>query len=158
MAKLSATSGVLPAFKFLVRFEEFDMGFNSVSGLSQETEEILYRTGNEETRQHKLRGLTTFGDVTLQQGVLRDDDRMIQAVLDTFSIANGQAANAERYVYGEVKIIQQDQSGNDVLEWTLENCWVSSFELEDFDANSSDLQFLSVVLKHEGIRFRKLSS
>jgi phage tail-like protein len=156
MAKLQATSGALPAFKFRVEFPEFSMGFNSVSGVSQETEEILYRTGDEETRQHKLRGLTTFGDVTLQQGLLRDDT-LIQEALDTFNIENGQAANAKEYVFGEIRIVQQDQSGDDILEWVLENAWISSYELDDYDSNTSSLQFLSVNLKHEGIRFRKLS-
>jgi phage tail-like protein len=156
MAKLQATSGALPAFKFRVEFPDIgDVGFNQVSGLSQETEEIMYRTGQEETRQHKLRGLTTFGDVTLQQGLLRDGQMMKEA-LDTFSIANGQSANAENYVFGEVKIVQQDQSGKDICQWILESAWLSSFELDNYDSNTSALQFLSLTLKHEGIRFEKL--
>lgn len=156
MAKLSATSGQLPAFNFRVDFGEFVASFNSVSGISQETEEVLYRNGDEETRQHKLRGLTTFGDVTMQQGLIRDET-LISNALDTFSIENGLQANAEQYVFGEVKVIQLDQNGNEVMEWILENAWISSYELEDYDSNTSALQFLSVTLKHEGIRFNRLS-
>lgn len=155
MAKLQATSGALPAFNFKVEFPEFSIGFNSVSGLQQETDEILYRTGNEETRQHKLRGLTNFADITLQQGLLRDDTVM-QNALDTFNIEEGLSANAKEYVFGEVRIVQLDQSGEGVLEWILENAWISTYELDDYDSNTSGLQFLSVTLKHEGIRFKKL--
>ena len=59
-------------------------------------------------------------------------------------------------MFGEVKVIQLDQNGEDVLEWIMESAWVSSFELDDYDSNSSALQFLSVTLKHEGIRHSKL--
>lgn len=155
MAKLSATDGSLPAFTFRVQFPDLPaIGFSEVSGLKQETEEVLYRTGAEETRQHKLRGLTTFEDVTLKHGLLRDS-KMIEQALNVFNIESG-TEQASEYVFGEVKIIQMDQAGNDVLEWTLQNAWISSFELDAYDANTSALQFLTVMLKHEGIVSRKL--
>lgn len=153
MAKLQATDGSLPAFAFRVEFPDFTVGFSEVSGIKQETEEVLYRNGNEETRQHKLRGLTTFQDVTLKHGLVRDN-KMIQHALDVFNIESGKAQKAE-YVFGEVRVIQMDQSGNDVLEWVLENAWVSSYELEAYDANTSALQFLTLTLKHEGLKSKK---
>lgn len=155
MAKLGATSGQLPAFRFRVSLGGLELGFNSVSGLQQETEEILYRHGDEETRQHKLRGLTTFQDITLQQGLLLDDKLMKEA-LTVFNIEDGKN-NQSNYVFDEVTIAQLDMSGNEVLKWKLEGAWISSFSLDDYDSNSSAIQFLSVTLKVEGIKFEKLA-
>jgi|GEM_PF-1669782 len=155
MAKMNASDGSLPAFTFRVVLGDLSIGFSEISGLKQETEEILYRNGDEATRQHKLRGLTTFQDVTLKQGLLRDGVA-IQEALTTFNIESG-TAQASQYVYGEVRIVQMDQSGADVLEWTLENAWVSSVEIDSYDSNSSALQFSTLTLKHEGLRYAKKS-
>ena len=154
MAKVTATSGALPAFKFRVRFGDIEAGFNMISGLSQETEVIEYRTGDEESRQHLLRGLTMYDEVEFQQGLIRDPE-MIEEALSTFNIEAG-LNQEENYVFDEIVITQRDQAGNDVLEWTLENGWISNINLEDYDANATELQFLNLTVRHEGLKFRKL--
>ena len=161
MAKTVATTGQLPAFRFRVELDTVKLYCNQVSGLQQETEEILYRHGDEATYQHKLRGLTSFQDVTLQQGVVPsgNEGSMLSELFSSFNRAeaadrpgfSSDAGSPANYRYPECRIVQLDMNGNEKLVWRLKDCWISAFELEDFDANSSDVQFLTITLKHEGI-------
>ena len=69
-------------FQYRVLIEGFgsEVGFSTVSGLNEETEAIDYREGDDPPRMRKLRGLTSFGNVTLSRG--RDPNSIFRAWRD----------------------------------------------------------------------------
>ena len=59
-------------FNFIVEIEGLESSaFLSVSGLSSETEVLLFRSGNDRSAAvRKLPGLQKYGDVTLKRGYI----------------------------------------------------------------------------------------
>lgn len=87
----SLPSNVLQGYRFIVEVAGLgQMGFKSISGLSEEKEVIEYREGHYPTTMMKMPGLSSFANITCEKGVSLDS-RVIQwaseagngAVVDT---------------------------------------------------------------------------
>lgn len=155
------------AYRFRVSIENLAegdraLGFSNVSGISEESDIIEYRTGEDGDTMRKYRGLTSIGDVTLErakddQGVMRQwRQEVFNADKHPFSAGNVPDAVAGRTSapYKRTVTIQllDAAGGSPIRTWTLINAWPTSLELGDLDASASELLVETVVLAHEGVQ------
>ena len=144
-------------FKYEVEINGFTRaGFSTVSGLSETTEDILYREGGENETPHHLPGQTSYGDVTFGRGVSDDDDFLNwREEIFNLDFSAGQQGDNESF-RREVVVKLKDKSGAFVKQWTLKRAWPKEFNTEDLDANANAVLIQNLVLANEGIKFKSL--
>jgi phage tail-like protein len=133
-----------------------DLHFAKVSGLSAETEAAEYRTGQDPPVKRMLAGLTTYGDVTLEDGL--DSDNIVRSWRESIVRTNYGGNAVEKYVdsafaanyKGTVTVTLLNKAGEEIYWWKIIRAWPSAVEYGDVDA-SSDVIIRSVTLKNEGI-------
>jgi phage tail-like protein len=145
-------------FKFKVEIAGGEaVGFQSIAGLSQESEVVEYREGGDPTTMRKLPGLTSYDDITLERGLSKS-----RFLIDWRNqVANGPdlggsgvgdgvpPPNFRREV--TIKLFDKgDPFQRPVATWEVTKAWPSSLETSDLDAGSSDVVIETLVLSHEG--------
>lgn len=131
--------------------------FSKVSGLSSETEAAEYRTGQDPPVKRMLAGLTSYGDVTLEDGLDADNiirqwrEAIVSTNYDGGSVNRSVSKNFAASYKGTVTVTLLDKAGQEIYHWKIIRAWPSSVEYGDVDAGSSDVIIRSVTLKNEGI-------
>ena len=150
----------LQGFAFRVEIPDIakgdEIGFTKVTGLNEETEIIDYREGNEPPRMRKLRGLTSYGNVTLERGV----DRL--GILQNW---RKQIADGSRDSFGDplttarkdvtISLVDPANGTTVLKQWILRAAWPAIKNIEDIDAGTSDPLLESLELAHQGIETRE---
>ena len=144
---------------FKVVFPEFNQGqplaFSKVSGISEETEAAEYRTGYDPPVKRQLKGITSFGDVTFEDGLDPDDTlRQWRQLIISSDYGPGKINRRipiSIQYKSTVEVTIEDEAGNALHEFKILNAWPMSVEIGDLDAGSSDVVIRSVVFKNEGI-------
>lgn len=130
----------LQAFKFRVNISGVNsqIGFQSVGGISRETEVVTYLE-NMFDYEHKLPGRETVGEITFARGMYADTT-YIDAYKDIFR--NGA-------VRRDVTISICDRFNNIRKTFQCSECWFSKYEVADLDATSSDVLIETLTMQFE---------
>jgi phage tail-like protein len=134
----------LPVFRFKVTWNNEDIGFSDVSGLSQELQSIEYRDGLMAGTTLPLRrpGLRKAGNITLKRGIVEDNN-------DLYNWFNNNGApNVERR---DVVISLLNDEGDTVMYWEISQAWPVKCEGPGFKATGNEIAIESLELVHEGI-------
>lgn len=122
--------------------------FRNVSGLSVETEQTKWKTGDM-LSELTVPGETKFNNITLKKG--SDDDHQIANW--RAEIFSGDCSQGKAYKDVFILIIDRKCIVRRVIH--VSNAWPSKYELEELDSMSSDALLESVELSHSGWVYAK---
>jgi phage tail-like protein len=142
------------------------IGFQSVAGLSQETEVVEYSEGTDPVTARKLPGPTTYEAITLARGLSRS--RFLLQWRNQVISAEAYSLNATVFGFRREVTIELFDKGAEanfdfslgrsftpaVATWEVTKAWPSSLKISDLDAGSSDVVVETLVLAHEGWAMR----
>jgi phage tail-like protein len=134
----------LPVFRFKVTWNNLDIGFSDVTGLSRELQSIEYRDGLMTGTTLPLRrpGLAKAGNITLKQGIVEDNN-------DLYNWFNNNGApNVERR---DVVISLLNDEGDTVMYWEISQAWPVKCEGPGLKATGNEIAIQTLELVHEGI-------
>jgi len=134
----------IPVFHYKVSWNNQDIGFSDVSGLTQEIQAIEYRDGlmSGNTAPLKRPGLKKVNNITLKRGIVEKNN-------DLFNWFNNNGApNVERR---DITISLLNDEGNPVMVWTISQAWPSKVEGPGLKATGNEIAIESIELVHEGI-------
>jgi phage tail-like protein len=134
----------IPVFHYKVSWNNLDIGFSDVSGLTQETQPIEYRDGLMPGTTASLRrpGLKKVNNITLKRGIVEQNNELF-----TWFNNNG-APNVERR---DITISLLNDEGNPVMVWTIVQAWPTKVEGPGLKATGNEIAIESIELVHEGI-------
>ncbi len=130
-----------PSFNFLIEIDDVTKaGFSECSGLNIETDEILYRNGNEQAiTVRKLPGLVKYGDITFKRGFTPDKKlwewrkKVVDGKVDRKS--------------GSITLL--NEARQTVLRWNFREAWPSKLEGPTFNAKNNEVAIETLVIKCE---------
>jgi phage tail-like protein len=147
----------LRGFKFSVKTSDgIEIGgYNKVSGLSDSTDVVEYREGNDGNFNQKMAGLSKHDDVVLQRGVSKDDymNQWREQVID-FDTGIGNSETPEGY-YKDLVIELKDKHGTVIKTYKINNTFPNKYEIDDLDAKSSEVIMEKVTLTVEGKKLKQ---
>ena len=139
-------------------------GFSSISGLSITTQSIPYREGGYNTTVHQIPGMTTFGPISLQRGVLYGNDQAITWMRGLFAAVAGDGLNTGSgsgktfRVNMRIYVMDHPNTGNATsttntarMGFDIRNAWITQLNYTDLAANDGAILFESMQLVHEGL-------
>ncbi len=135
---------VIAKHRFTVDWGGTNIGFQEVSGLSQETEVISYEHGAmiDGTAPMKSPGKTKYSDsLTLSRGYFKGDSEMQDWL---------EAIRTDETERRTVVITLLDEKQLPVMTWTVYKAWPSQIEGLSLSAGSSEGAIESVTLQFEG--------
>jgi len=137
----------LVKFAFQVKWDNAELVFSEVSGLTTETQAIEYRGGNSKMNSTvKMPGLLKYGNVTLKKGIFKDD----KAMWEKFKALNMNTIKRET-----ILISLLDEEGNVVMSWTLLNAFPVKITITDMKSDANEVALESIELAHEGLSVTK---
>lgn len=134
----------IPVFHYKVSWNNQDIGFSDVSGLTQEIQPIEYRDGlmAGTTIALKRPGLKKVNNISLKRGVTQSNN-------DLYNWFNNNGTpNVERR---DVTITLLNDSGEPVMVWVALQAWPIKCEGPGLKATGNDIAIESVELVHEGL-------
>lgn len=152
MAKLESTvPDAIVGFRFRIEALGKNLGHASkITGLSNSTEVITYRGGADSNTFRKQKGLTSYPDITMEQ-VLTDSNDLWTMLGLVFEPTVGLLGITSPIYKTDLIISILNMSGEVELKFYVKQAWISRYEINDLDANSSNLAVESVTFTHEGI-------
>ncbi|WP_346695560.1 phage tail protein [Barnesiella viscericola] len=132
-----------PDFYFKVNISNVgEISCREVSGLESEYEETTYRAGDSPVfTKLKMPGLRKAGDLTIKQGISKDD----KAVLDWVDQVKQNIIQRET-----MTVSLLDESGNPVQTWEAVNAWPKKLTREE-KTDGIAYSFETLVIAHEGV-------
>ena len=104
---------------------------------------IEYREGSEAATSRKLKGLTSYGNVTLSKGITESTE-----LYDWWKLVEqGKLEEARR----SVAIVVLDEEGQPGPRYEFRNAWVRQYDAPDLDASGEAVAVESLELVHEGM-------
>jgi len=129
-------------FRFLVEFDRVQHGgFNKVKGVSREVKVDAYHEGGENEFEHKFASQTTYGNLTLERGLV--DDYLWRWQQDT---TDGFVRRRD------LTIVLRDGAGNEVWRWLVDGAFPVKWTASDLDGGAAQVLVESVDFVHRGIR------
>jgi len=124
-------------------------GFRTVSGIRSETEVVEYREGLDGGQVRKLPGISNYDNIVLERGL--SVDNALQKWRDQVAVPvhAGQGLPEDQF-RADLEVVLKDYSGNEVKAWHIYECWPAVYEIDSFDASSSDVVLERVELANEG--------
>jgi phage tail-like protein len=146
----------LRGMKYQVTIPDFPqlktMGFSKISGISQESEVIEYREGDQSLAAMKLPGLIKTGDVTLERGVAHVSSmEALVAWKEAASTAMSGEIDGNDVFRHNVYVAVLNRLGQPEWEIILVNAWPRMIEYGDLDANASDIWIATFTLAYEAL-------
>ncbi len=149
------------SFKYIVSWDDGAGGdFAPVAGVSKvgaltcETELVLHSHGGESsTVTSRIPGQTSYGELTLERGLIVDVTFEQWANKAWFHENTGVLGEEVSLVdfRKTLKVDLCNQAGQIVKVYYAFNCWPSSYTaLPDLDSNSNDVAFESMTIQNEG--------
>ena len=134
----------IPVFHYKVSWNNQDIGFSDVSGLTQELQAIEYRDGlmPGSTAPLKRPGLKKVNNISLKRGIVEKNNELF-----TWFNNNG-APNVERR---DITITLLNDEGEPVMVWTVTQAWPVKVEGPGLKATGNEIAIESIELTHEGI-------
>ena len=132
----------LRGFRFLLEIEGITSGgFTRVKGLSREVKYESYREGGVNEYEHKLLTQVIYPVVVLERGLALDD------------LWKWSQATADGEVHRKnLRIRLQDEAGEKMWAWQIENALPVKWTATDLDAQASQTVMESLELAHHGLR------
>jgi phage tail-like protein len=137
----------IPVFHYKVSWNNQDIGFSDVSGLTQELQAIEYRDGlmPGSTAPLKRPGLKKVNNISLKRGIVEKNN-------DLFTWFNNNGApNVERR---DITITLLNDEGEPVMVWTVTQAWPVKVEGPGLKATGNEIAIESIELTHEGISLK----
>lgn len=135
----------LPVFHYKVSWNNQDIGFSDVSGLSQEISPIEYRDGlmPATTASLKRPGLIKVNNISLKRGIVEKNNDLF------IWFNNNGSPNVERR---DITITLLNDEGNPVMVWMVSQAWPIKCEGPGLKATGNEIAIESIELVHEGLK------
>ncbi len=139
----SSTVWPLAKFYFEVKWGDYVMSFQEVSGLDVEAQPVEYRRGDSPSFSViKMPGIKKYGNVTLKKGVFANDNKF----WDWF---NQIKMNTIKRVPITISLL--DEKGKPTMVWHLNNAWPTKITGTDLKADGNEVAVETVEIAHEGL-------
>ena len=143
----SAATWPLVKFSFQVKWDDAELIFQEVTGLSSETQVIEYRGGSSKVYSTvKMPGIQKFGNVTLKKGMFLGD----KALWDKYNLI---AMNT--YKRSTITISLLDETNEVAMSWTLANAFPVKITVTDMKSDGNEVAVESIELAHEKLTIVK---
>lgn len=146
-AAQSTATWPLVKFSFQVKWDDAELIFQEVTGLSSETQVIEYRGGNSKVYSTvKMPGIKKFGNITLKKGIFKGD----KALWEKYNLI---AMNTIKR--STILISLLDESNEVAMSWTLLNAFPCKMSVSDMKADANEIAVETMELAHEGLSLSK---
>lgn len=143
----SASSDPLMKAKFKVFFKNLEIGFQEVTGITDETGVSDYKDGRDPNIK-KILGQDKSDPIVCSRAVSRDIDT--QLLINYRQLAK---LRIEGYRDTLVVWILDQTTGLMALEFTYPQAFISKLEFDDLDGKSDDPMAMKVTFEHEGVEY-----
>lgn len=116
-----------------------DTRFQSVSGLSAEVQTETYKEGGENRFEHILPVRSSYSNLTLKRGLVKDSD-LIKWFTDTFNSMQVQPVTLD--------ILLLNEEGDPLVSWNVVHAWPKKWSVSDFDAEKSAIAIETLELHY----------
>lgn len=116
-----------------------DTRFQSVSGLSAEVQTETYKEGGENRFEHILPVRSSYSNLTLKRGLVKDSD-LIKWFTDTFDSMQVKPAT--------IDILLLNEEGDPLVSWNVVHAWPKKWSVSDFDAEKSAIAIETLELHY----------
>ncbi len=116
-----------------------DTRFQSVSGLSAEMQTETYKEGGENRFEHVLPVRSSYSDLTLKRGLVKNSD-LIKWFTDTFNSMQVQPVT--------IDILLLNEEGDPLMSWNVVHAWPKKWSVSDFDAEKSAIAIETLELHY----------
>jgi len=128
-------------FRFRVEVEQVQQGaFHRVKGLSRETKVDARREGGVNDFEHKLATLTSYGNLTLERGLV--DDHLWSWHQD---VVEG------RIQRQTITVALHDEQDKEVWRWLIQGAFPVKWTGTDLDAGTAQILVESIEFAHHGV-------
>jgi phage tail-like protein len=137
-------------FKFRVKWDgKTVLGVAKVGALKRTTQVVPYRSGGENSSDHKSPGRTTYDGLTLERGVTHDLE--FEAWADRVHPYAGDTAMDLANYKKELVLEVLNEKGHVALRYFLHDCWVSEFTaIPALDANANAVAVEMIKIEMNG--------
>jgi phage tail-like protein len=145
----SQTQAIWPLvkFSFQVKWDDKELIFQEVTGLSSETQVIEYRGGNSKVFSTvKMPGLQKFGNVTLKKGIFKGD----KDLWDKYELIKMNTIKRST-----ITISLLDESNAVAMTWTLDKAFPAKITVTDMKSDGNEVAVETMELAHEGLKLTK---
>jgi phage tail-like protein len=133
----------LVKFSFQVKWDDQELIFQEVTGLSSETRAIEYISGSSTVCSIiKMPGIQKLGNVTLKKGMFLGDKVLWEKHKLT-------AMNV--YKRATITISLLDEKNEVAMSWTLANAFPLKITVSDMKSDGNEVAVESIELAHEGL-------
>jgi phage tail-like protein len=139
----SAATWPLVKFSFQVKWDDAELIFQEVTGLSSETQVIEYRGGNSKVYSTvKMPGIQKFGNITLKKGIFKGD----KTLWDKYNLIK-----MNTYKRSTILISLLDETNAVAMSWKLLNAFPSKITVTDMKSDANEVAVETMELAHEGL-------
>jgi phage tail-like protein len=130
--------------RFLLEIDGIaEAAFSEASIPEASTGVIEYREGNEAPTNRKLKGLNSYGNITLRKGITESTE-----LYDWWTLVEqGKLEEARR----SAAIVVLDEEGQPGPRYEFRDAWVRQYDAPDLDASGDGVAIESLELVHEGM-------
>jgi phage tail-like protein len=133
-------------FRFLVETDSIvNAGFSECTGLGSQVQVVEFREGGDPAYVRKLRGQTTFPDITLKWGLANAE---FNRKLYEWHLAAVEGEELERQ---NGSVILLDDKGQEAARWNFFNAWPSQYEAPTFNATANEVAIETLTLSCERV-------
>lgn len=140
-------SDPLQSFRFritLLTRPKVELACQKIGGLSKEIAVAEYVENVSDGATKKLPGRTTYGEVTIEKGMVAGDKDMFQYLESVLK-------SGKRF---DATIEVRDRLGNPRKQFSCTECWFSKWEMGDLDASSDDVIIETLTMQYEGLSLK----
>jgi phage tail-like protein len=142
-------------FKFRVKMKGDDgnyrtvLGVSKVGALKRTTDVVTYRSGGENSTDHKSPGRTKYDPISMERGLTHD--REFEAWANKIHPYSGDAG-MDLVGYKKDLILEvHNERGQTAFAYFLYDCWVSQYTaIPDLDASANAVAIESITFELEG--------
>ena len=139
----SAATWPLVKFSFQVKWDDAELIFQEVTGLSSETQVIEYRGGNSKVYSTvKMPGIQKFGNITLKKGIFKGD----KTLWDKYNLLKMNTIKRST-----ILISLLDETNAVAMSWKLLNAFPTKMSVTDMKADANEVAVETMELAHEGL-------
>ena len=129
-AAQSTATWPLVKFSFQVKWDDAELIFQEVTGLSSETQVIEYRGGNSKVYSTvKMPGIQKFGNITLKKGIFKGD----KALWDKYNLIKMNTIKRST-----ILISLLDETNAVAMSWKLLNAFPCKMTVSDMKADANE--------------------
>ncbi|MBS1530501.1 MAG: phage tail protein [Bacteroidetes bacterium] len=143
----SAATWPMVKFSFQVKWDDKELIFQEVTGLSSETQVIEYRGGSSKVYSTvKMPGIQKFGNITLKKGIFKGDT----ALWDNYNLIKMNTIKRST-----ILISLLDETNEVAMSWSLLNAFPCKITVTDMKSDANEVAVETMELAHEGLTLKK---